>query len=123
MSYFKDVRAWHKGFDLPVRDTPVKSLRGVREWERLKLVSEEYDEFVRSIAHDDREETLDAIADMVFVLMGTAVEFGWDFDEAWSRVCESNWTKLGLDGRPIVDEHGKIKKGPNFRPPDLEDLV
>lgn len=123
MSYYKDVRSWHKGFHQPLEDKPVQSMRQARAWQRLKLVTEEYDEFVQALANDDKVETLDAIADLVFVLMGTAVEFGWDFDEAWSRVCESNWSKLGPGGVPVVDSHGKINKGPNFQAPDLTDLV
>ncbi len=123
MSYYTDVRAWHKGFEQPVEKHPVGSMVNSTRWRRLKLITEEYDEFVQALANEDKVETLDALADMVFVILGTAVEFGWDFDEAWSRVCESNWSKLGPDGKPLFNKYGKIQKGPNFKAPDLEDLV
>jgi hypothetical protein len=42
--------------------------------------------------------------------------------EAINRVNSSNWSKYNADGKPIFNEHGKIAKGPNYAPPDLEGL-
>ena len=47
----------------------------------------------------------------------------WDLEEALSRVHKSNLSKLGLDGKPIRRQDGKVLKGPNYQPPDLRDLV
>ena len=44
---------------------------------------------------------------------------GADFDKAFEIVQESNMSKLGEDGKPIYDAAGKIRKGPNFKEPDL----
>lgn len=43
--------------------------------------------------------------------------------EAFFRVHESNMSKLGLDGKPILREDGKVLKGPNYKKPDLTDLI
>lgn len=43
--------------------------------------------------------------------------------EAFYRVHVSNMSKLGDDGKPIRREDGKIMKGPNYKAPDLSDLV
>lgn len=43
--------------------------------------------------------------------------------EAFSRVHTSNMSKLGEDGKPIHREDGKVLKGPNYKAPDLSDLV
>lgn len=43
--------------------------------------------------------------------------------EALLRVHASNISKLGDDGKPIKREDGKILKGPNYKEPDLSDLV
>lgn len=43
--------------------------------------------------------------------------------EAVKRVHLSNMSKLGEDGKPIKREDGKILKGPNYKAPDLSDLV
>jgi len=45
------------------------------------------------------------------------------FDEAFKRVHESNMSKLGEDGKPLLRADGKILKGPNYKPPVLADLV
>jgi predicted HAD superfamily Cof-like phosphohydrolase len=43
--------------------------------------------------------------------------------EAFKRVHLSNMSKLGDDGKPILREDGKIMKGPNYKEPDLTDLL
>ena len=48
---------------------------------------------------------------------------GWFLDEALNRVHISNMSKLGDDGKPIYREDGKVLKGPNYKPPNLEDLI
>jgi RecA/RadA recombinase len=45
------------------------------------------------------------------------------FMEAFDRVHNSNMSKLGADGNPIYREDGKVLKGPNYKAPDLSDLV
>lgn len=42
---------------------------------------------------------------------------------AFIRVHQSNMSKLGEDGKPIRREDGKVQKGPNYKPPELQDLV
>ena len=44
-------------------------------------------------------------------------------DEAFMLVHASNMSKLGDDGKPIRRSDGKILKGPNYKAPDLLDLV
>lgn len=45
------------------------------------------------------------------------------FAEAFDRVHNSNMSKLGVDGKPIKRDDGKVLKGPNYKEPDLTDLV
>lgn len=54
---------------------------------------------------------------------GCHVLFGSIGEEAFLRVHASNMSKVGDDGRPIRREDGKILKGPNYKPPVLDDLV
>jgi predicted HAD superfamily Cof-like phosphohydrolase len=67
----------------------------------------------------------DAIADCLYILYGTALEWGLGdklpviFDE----VHRSNMSKLGADGKPIYREDGKILKGENYTPPQIKDIV
>jgi predicted HAD superfamily Cof-like phosphohydrolase len=69
------------------------------------------------------DEVMKEACDLVYVVLGMFVEFGWDFDEAFARVHESNMSKLGEDGKPIYREDGKVLKGPDFFKPDLTDLL
>ncbi len=70
----------------------------------------------------DRGEFLDAVADQVVTGVGAAHCAGMQPAAAISRVNDSNWSKYDVDGNPIFDENGKIKKGPNYAPPILTGL-
>ena len=70
-----------------------------------------------------REHLLKELADLVYVCHQMAAAFGWDLQVAYNRVHESNMSKLGVDGKPLRREDGKILKGPNYREPNLTDLV
>ena len=45
------------------------------------------------------------------------------FMEAFARVHDSNMSKLDDSGKPIIREDGKVMKGPNYKKPDLVDLL
>ena len=66
---------------------------------------------------------LKELADLVYVCYQYAANMEWDLDEAMHRVHESNMSKLDEYGNPILREDGKVLKGPNYQPPNLEDLV
>ena len=66
---------------------------------------------------------LKELADLVYVCYQYAENMNWFLDEALNRVHESNMSKLGEDGKPIYREDGKVLKGPNYKPPDLSDLI
>jgi len=68
-------------------------------------------------------DCLKELADLVFVCYQYAENLRWDLDEALNRVYQSNMSKLGEDGKPILREDGKILKGPNYKEPNLSDLV
>lgn len=70
-----------------------------------------------------KEHLLKELADLTYVCFQAAAAFGWDLEEAFRRVHESNLSKLGEDGKPIRNELGKILKGPNYTEPSLIDLV
>lgn len=57
----------------------------------------------------------------VFAMQDLLPEGG--FADAFNRVHLSNMSKLGEDGKPIRREDGKTLKGPNYKPPILEDLI
>ena len=102
--------------------------KGTRTKQR-DLMIEEFKEFLEAdgflFMHgaNHQADCLKEIADLVYVCYQYAVNMGWDLDEALHRVHESNMSKLDEDGKPIYREDGKVLKGPNYAPPNLEDLV
>lgn len=90
---------------------------------RFGLIEEEYNELTEAEELGNSAETLKELADLVYVVYGYAATFGWDLDEAVRRVHESNMSKLGDDGKQIKRSDGKVIKGPNYKEPNLEDLV
>ncbi len=70
-----------------------------------------------------KQDCLKELADLVYVCYQYAANMGWDLDEAMYRVHESNMSKLDEHGKPVLREDGKVLKGPNYSPPNLEDLV
>jgi predicted HAD superfamily Cof-like phosphohydrolase len=113
------VAVFHCVAEVPVGETPFESSHRVRL--RWRLIREEMDELTEAWMKKESTESLDAICDLVYVLVGAAVEFGWQFDEAFRRVHHSNMTKL--TGRIKERRDGKILKGKDYEPPQLEDLV
>jgi len=119
MSYFEDVKDWHKRFNLAIADSPIEP-----DWPtRSRLVTEEFKELIDAIVEQNKVKTLDGLVDLAWVCIGMAVSAGWDFDAAWEEVKKSNWSKADENGNPIINEWGKLLKGPNFKPPKLEGIV
>ena len=93
------------------------------------LITEEFKEFLEAdgmlfrVSPEFPANCLKELADLVYVCYQYATNMGWDLDEAMHRVHESNMSKLDEYGKPILREDGKVLKGPNYKPPNLEDLV
>ena len=101
-----------------------RSTRAVQK----ELVIEEFKEFLEAegflFMHgkNHQEHALKELADLVYVCYQYAENMGWFLDEALDRVHQSNLSKLDEEGNPIYREDGKVLKGPNYQPPNLEDL-
>ena len=87
------------------------------------LIDEEYKEFMVATRTEGLKEELKELADLVYVCFQYAENMEWDLEEALDRVHKSNMSKLGLDGKPIRRSDGKVLKGPNYEPPELNDLI
>jgi predicted HAD superfamily Cof-like phosphohydrolase len=87
------------------------------------LIDEEWSEFHEAFHLKDEHEQLKELCDLVYVCYQFAANEGWDLDEAMDRVHKSNMSKLDENGQPIYREDGKVLKGPNYKPPNLTDLL
>jgi predicted HAD superfamily Cof-like phosphohydrolase len=111
------VKEFHEAFGVPVHTEP-----GIREHRaalRHALILEEFEEFDEALTNNDIVEVADALADLIYVIYGTAHEFGIPLDEILAEVHASNMSKLGEDGKPIHREDGKVLKGPGFFRPNI----
>ncbi len=101
-----------------------RSTRAVQK----ELIIEEFKEFLEAegflFLHgkNHQEHALKELADLVYVCYQYAENMGWFLDEALDRVHQSNLSKLDEEGNPIYRDDGKVLKGPNYKPPTLEDL-
>ena len=93
------------------------------------LIVEEFKEFLEAEGElwhnhpDYPSHCLKELADLVYVCYQYAENMGWFLDEALDRVHRSNMSKLGDDGQPLYRDDCKVLKGPNYKPPNLEDLI
>jgi len=111
---------FHKAFGHPV----ARQLTDEEYRLRLKLIGEEWTEFCQEAAGLDLEKPSEAfakeMADLIYVLAGTAIAMGINLDRAFELVHLSNMSKLSpVTGKPVMRADGKVMKGPNYRAPDL----
>ena len=90
---------------------------------RLHLIEEELLELKEAIEKKDIKEVADALTDILYVTYGAGHAFGINLDECFEEVQNSNMSKLGSDGKPIYNEHGKVMKGPDYFKPNLNKFV
>jgi hypothetical protein len=122
------MEEFHRAFGHPILMDEGMGLNNIRL--RCRLQSEEHGELLQelwnvAITEKISSNLLKEGADLLYVLLGTFVSLGLgnELVEAYRRVHISNMSKLGEDGKPIYRDDGKVLKGPNYKPPDLNDLV
>jgi predicted HAD superfamily Cof-like phosphohydrolase len=80
-------------------------------------------DFTVSVIRDVNEiELLDSLADQIVTAIGVAHMMGFDILGALQEVNRSNFSKFE-DGKAVFDENGKIRKGKDYTPPNLESFV
>lgn len=99
---------------------------------RRNLIAEEFKEVLDEIQlwldespSADLEALAKELADLLYVVYGTAEYFDLPMESVFREVHRSNMTKLGLDGKPVVvaGYSGKFGKGPNYRPADVHGVL
>jgi predicted HAD superfamily Cof-like phosphohydrolase len=107
------IRAFHEKYGAPTRATP--GMIGVKDrMRRARLIVSEAAEFLEAADKGDFVEMVDALADILVVTYGAAVELGVDLEPVFAEVHRSNMSKDGG-----FDAGGKILKGPGFTPPNI----
>ncbi len=122
MSNFKSVRKFMETFGQEIKEKasfPSDKISSLR----YELIKEELDELKEAIDKKDIKEVADALTDILYVTYGAGHAFGIDLDKCFEEVQNSNMSKLGVDGKPIYNDKGKVMKGPNYFKPNLTKFV
>lgn len=90
---------------------------------RRKLLWEEFQEYLEAEQENDFIEVADALADMCYIIAGTALSYGIPLEKVFDEVHASNMRKLGPDGKPIYREDGKVIKPKDWKPPNIEQIL
>ena len=138
------VLQFHRTYSTPIRPFDDPTLDYERVGMRMSLIAEEFAELMgavygpraraiveaataEAVAADDGTrdviETADALADLVYVIYGMALETGIDLASVLAEVQRSNMSKLGADSKPVYREDGKVLKGPDYFPPNVEAVL
>lgn len=119
----EDVRAFHEACGVPCVQMP-----GFPSHERVllrrNLVQEEYAEFQAAVGNRDMVDCADAIADLIYVLVGTALEFGIPLERVWREVHRANMAKVDpITGLVRRRDDGKILKPEGWTAPNVVKAV
>lgn len=139
------VREFHEAFGQPIVDKPTvpskercvlrAALTLEEQLELLVGLGDDHDEPIKkTVAHvcrrlltseqgPDIVQVADAIGDALYVLYGTAIEFGIDMGPVVKEIHAANLRKLGPDGKPLYDENGKVKKPEGWVGPDIAGVL
>ena len=111
---FHASRAIHGGL---MPEQPAADIPGWIQRLRVDLLDEEVEELREAITEGDIVKIADAIGDIAYVAVGTAVTYGIPFDDIFAEVHRSNMTKVN------TPDEAKLVKGPDYQPPDIAGVL
>lgn len=114
----KMVREFHREFDIHVAERP-----GVPDAKtaalRERLIQEEFDELKEAMKAGRLPGIAKELADLLYVVYGTAVSYGIDMAPVFREVQRSNMSKVGGYKR----DDGKWVKPPTYSPAEIEPIL
>ncbi len=128
MSEIYDVKDFHEKFKLPIGER-VKCMSNDDALLRIDMYLEEIIEFQRANRRGDVAETADAVIDLVYFALGTAVQMGLTniWGELWDEVQRANMTKhavpKGKNSKRGLDGGFDVGKPEGWKPPDLTAIL
>lgn len=118
--FSEDIKKFNETFGVESNHAPTNLGAGRLE-KFIDILLEEMEEG-EGIPHIDSIETLTEISDwfgdLIIYIASEARRWGIPLDGILKIIMESNFSKLDQNGKPIIDERGKILKGPNYWKPE-----
>lgn len=92
---------------------------------RLQLITEELSEFADAVYRRDLTNALHELCDLEYVVQGTVISLGLEtvFEPAFDKIHRANMSKLDENGKPVLNEAGRVVKSDRFRPADVSPLI
>jgi predicted HAD superfamily Cof-like phosphohydrolase len=104
---------------------------------RMELIREEYHEVMDALSFLDRTEynetsytteeamveVASELADLLYVVYGTAEEFGIPLDKVFIAIHQANMRKVWDDGTVHRNGYGKVIKPPNHQKADIRKVL
>jgi predicted HAD superfamily Cof-like phosphohydrolase len=120
----KQVKEWCEATEIKTSETPVL-IDANRTLLRFNLMAEENQEYLDAVNDNDIVGIADALGDMLYILLGTALEHGLHnhLDRIFNEIHRSNMSKMDENGNPIRREDGKILKGPKYFRPNITQII
>jgi len=112
------VDEFHRKFSILAQATP-SDLNEETKRLRIRLIEEEFDELKEAMAGGDLAAVAKEMADLLYVVYGTAVSYGIDMDPVFREVHRSNMSKVGGYKR----EDGKWVKPATYSPARIEPIL
>lgn len=133
-----DVAEFHDKFNRDGKGRRSRPISISLIGKRISLITEEYLEVKHALElvaftiqndshYDDKvyeyEHLAKELADLLYMVYGTAEELGIPLQEVFKAIHESNMSKVWDDGEVHYNEIGKILKPPTHTPPDLGPIL
>lgn len=117
------AKEFHHAFNIPVLEKP--SLIPERFELRHKMLREEVDEYLKGNKNNDLENVAMELTDILYITYTTILEHGLQdkIPQIFEEVHRANMSKLDNNGKPIYREDGKVAKGPNYKKPDIKEIM
>src|SRR2546430_2953806 len=112
------VTEFHRTFDILISATPTTPDEATRSL-RVRLIQEEFEELKVALGQQDLAAVAKELADLLYVVYGTAVSCGIDLEPVFREVHRSNMSKVG--GHKRAD--GKWVKPPGYSPARIQPIL
>lgn len=134
-TFYDQIRRFNELYRLPSNETP--TLLGEQrlldfmdilneEVQEGEDIHEKYQQLKKDgggdLTPEARTELLtdisDWLGDIIVYCASEARRWGIPLNQVLDVIMESNFSKLGADGKPIYDDRGKVMKGPDYWKPE-----